>query len=101
MLIALKQSEIEKALAQYISQQGINTQGKTITVDFSMGRKGAGLSAEIDIEEGAVQQPPVPTLSVVQAGVEVIGTTVDAVLVDEVPVDPAPVPTKSVSSLFG
>ena len=98
MQIALKQIEIEKALSQYISQQGINTLGKTITVDFSMGRKGAGLSAEIDIEDGVPQQAAAPTLSVVQAAAEVIETTA-AVLADEVPVDPAPV--KSVSSLFG
>lgn len=54
MIINLKQAEIVAALKLYINQQGINLAGKTVTIDFTAGRKESGLSAEINIEDGAV-----------------------------------------------
>lgn len=51
MQINLKQTEIIAALQGYISQQGINLAGKTVSVDFTAGRKETGISAEITIED--------------------------------------------------
>lgn len=52
MQIHLKQLEIEAALRQFISQQGINLTGKVVEIAFTSGRKDNGLSAEITIEDG-------------------------------------------------
>lgn len=51
MQVILKQTEIESAIKQYISNQGINLQGKSIEVAFTAGRKESGISAEIAIED--------------------------------------------------
>jgi hypothetical protein len=51
MQIQLKQTEIIQALKLYISSQGINLGGKTVSVGFTAGRKDSGLSADIDITE--------------------------------------------------
>lgn len=53
MQIHLKQLEIEAALRQFISQQGINLTGKVVEIAFTSGRKDNGLSAEVTIEDGA------------------------------------------------
>lgn len=57
MQIILKQESIEQALKQFIASQGINLSGKVVTVDFTAGRKGSGISAELNIEEAAGEQP--------------------------------------------
>ena len=54
MNIHLKQAEIIIALKQYITQQGINVEGKAINIVFTSGRKNTGLTAA-------------PTLTVVPA----------------------------------
>lgn len=51
MQITLKQPEIEQALKQYVSQKGFNLDGKSVAVDFTAGRKEAGLTADISIED--------------------------------------------------
>jgi dihydrodipicolinate reductase len=53
MLITLKQKEIEAALRLYILNRGINLVGKDVTIAFTAGRKEAGLSAEVNIEDDA------------------------------------------------
>lgn len=52
MQITLKQRNIEAALKQYIVAQGINLDGKKVSVEFTAGRKESGITAEIDIEDG-------------------------------------------------
>lgn len=54
MIINLKQDEIDAALRLYIVSQGINLAGKTVTIAFTAGRAGRGLSAELDIEDAAI-----------------------------------------------
>lgn len=49
MKLSLQQTEIEAAIRAYITNQGISTSGKTVTCDFTMGRKGTGLTVEVDI----------------------------------------------------
>lgn len=49
MQINLRQREIETALKMYLHSQGINLKEKSITIDFTAGRKDSGLSAEISI----------------------------------------------------
>jgi len=51
MQINLKQHEIEAALKGYISQQGINLSGKTVSISFTAGRKESGISADMSVEE--------------------------------------------------
>lgn len=51
MIINLKQSEIEVALKNYIVNQGINLDGKSVEINFTAGRKESGISAELDIEQ--------------------------------------------------
>ena len=51
MQINLKQTEIIAALKQYIAGQGISLQGKSVDMAFTAGRKEAGISVEISIED--------------------------------------------------
>ena len=50
MQISLRQHEIEKAVVDYIAEQGITIAHKEISVAFTAGRGATGLSAEINIE---------------------------------------------------
>ena len=50
MQISLRQIEIEKAIVDYIADQGITIGNKEITVAFTAGRGDAGISASINIE---------------------------------------------------
>lgn len=50
MQISLRQAEIEKAVVDYIADQGITIAHKEITVNFTAGRGENKLSAEINIE---------------------------------------------------
>lgn len=54
MQINLKQTEIITALKQYIAGQGISLQGKYVEMAFTAGRKEAGISVEISIEDISV-----------------------------------------------
>lgn len=54
MQVQLKQSEIISALKQYISGQGISLQGKQVEMAFTAGRKEAGISVEISIEDAGI-----------------------------------------------
>lgn len=58
MQINLRQPEIEKALRDYIREQGINLYGKEVFISFTAGRKDTGLSAELNIEDIDVPPPP-------------------------------------------
>lgn len=54
MQVQLKQSEIVTALKQYISGEGISLQGKTVDMTFTAGRKEAGISVEISIDDAGI-----------------------------------------------
>lgn len=54
MNIQLKQSEIIDALKQYIVKQGINLSGKEVAITFTAGRKEAGITADLVIEDGVI-----------------------------------------------
>lgn len=56
MELNLKQTEIEAALRQYVSNQGFDLAGRAVTIAFTSGRTPAGLSALIDI--GDVTEVP-------------------------------------------
>lgn len=71
MRVQLKQPEIIEALKQYVANQGINMSGKEMKVKFTAGRKDAGLSADLSIEDapvtgvaGAVKQAEVATVAI-------------------------------------
>lgn len=50
MQISLRQAEIEKAVVNYVADQGIQMTNKEAKVVFTAGRGEQGLSAAIDIE---------------------------------------------------
>lgn len=54
MQIQLKQTEIIAALKQYITGQGISLSGKSVDISFTAGRKEAGITADISIEDAGV-----------------------------------------------
>jgi hypothetical protein len=54
MQIQLKQSEIIAALKQYINSQGISLAGKEVSISFTAGRKEAGITADISIDDVAI-----------------------------------------------
>lgn len=66
MQITLKQRNIETALKQYIVAQGINLDGKKVSVEFTAGRKESGIIAEIDIEDSTDELTPVTLGTVTQ-----------------------------------
>ena len=72
MQIQLKQNEIVAALKQYIASQGINLTGKEVSISFTAGRKEAGITADLVIEDagipgfdGTEEEVAKPTLTVV------------------------------------
>jgi len=69
MQIKMKQAEITAALKQYIGGQGINLAGKSFEVEYTAGRKEAGLLADISIEiiEGAEPEAAAATAPVAEA----------------------------------
>lgn len=92
MQISLKQSEIVAAIRGYIETQGINLSGKNVDITFTSGRKGNGLSADVDIYTGE---------KVVEA---VEATEIDApesVDAEPVAVETEAAPVVETGSLFG
>lgn len=92
MKIALNQSEVVAAIRGYVAAQGIDMAGKQLDVTFTSGRKGNGLTADLDIYTQAEA-----------SAVVVEDVVVDDVAV-EVPAPEAPVavaPTEETGSLFG
>ena len=51
MQIQLKQNEIEQALKQYITKQGISLANQNVGISFTAGRKNGGLLADITIDD--------------------------------------------------
>ena len=51
MQIQFKQNEIEAAIRGYINKQGISLKERKVSIVFTAGRGGNGLSAEATIEE--------------------------------------------------
>lgn len=54
MQINLKQAEIEVALKNYVSHQGISLYARDVAITFTAGRKESGISAEITIEDSDI-----------------------------------------------
>lgn len=101
MKIALNQSEVIAAIRGYVAAQGIDMAGKQLDVTFTSGRKGNGLTADLDIYTQAEASAVVT--DVVITGVDVgtsDATVVTEVLVTESPVAVAPT-EEGTGSLFG
>lgn len=92
MKIALNQSEVVAAIRGYVAAQGIDMAGKQLDVTFTSGRKGNGLTADLDI------------YTQTEASAVVVAEDVVVEDVAEVPAPEAPVavaPTEETGSLFG
>lgn len=81
MKITMNQSEITAALKQSLTNQGIDTAGKVVTISFTVGRKGSGTSADINIDETELPdfgaESPKPSLTVVAAKTEASNPPID------------------------
>lgn len=109
MQIQLKQNEIVAALKQYIANQGINLAGKDVTISFTAGRKEAGITADLVIEDagipgfdGADDEAAKPSLTVVTPIVKAVEETSAAVEepVKEEPKNAEEAPAVKTTSLF-
>lgn len=104
MQIQLRQTEIIAALKQYIMAQGISLAGKEVEIAFTAGRKEAGITADVSIEDlsGAVvlvSANPVPQpLPEVVAGPQDVAAA-DAVVIVQLEEAAAPAPAGK-TSLF-
>lgn len=94
MQIQLKQTEIIAALKQYIVNQGISLNGKAVDISFTAGRKEAGITADISIEdagqlipgfEDSVDDSVKPALTVVPTPPEAKAAEETAPAVEEPP----------------
>lgn len=100
MKISLQQFEIEAALRAHITSQGIATAGKSITFNFTMGRKGTGLTVDVDISAFAEKAvAATPTVITAQSTT----TTVTPVTGDDPEDKPhaPPLPEMGPGGLFG
>lgn len=110
MQIQLKQSEIIAALKQYITGQGISLSGKSVDISFTAGRKEAGITADISIEDAgqsipgfddAQDEAAKPVLTVVPTPPETRAAEEPAPAVEEPPfATDEPAVAKTPTSLF-
>lgn len=116
MQINLKQTEIITALKQYIAGQGISLQGKSVEMAFTAGRKEAGISVEISIEDislpdfGLPEEAPTAKLTLVADPVatstasiateETAAPVIEAQTEEDEQVEVVPAPAAPVSRLF-
>ena len=63
MRIQLRQIEIEEALQQYISNQGINLTGKVVEIGFTASRSADGLTADVDITNATENAKPTQAIT--------------------------------------
>lgn len=66
MMIQLRQSEIETAIKDYLSNAGIRITGKSVQISFTASRTQAGLIADIDLN-GITDPAPWDSDPVIQA----------------------------------
>ena len=50
MNINFNNSEVEEAMIHYVNHRGFSTDGQTVSIAFTKGRNGAGISADVTIE---------------------------------------------------
>ena len=104
MNITIKQREIQAALLNYIAQQGITLADKEVTITFTAGRKEAGITAEISIEDAAMPEIIEEDAGVYKTLAEVlpmVAAAVEPVVSDEpIEAEGSPEPVKT-NSLFG
>ena len=116
MQINLKQTEIIAALKQYIAGQGISLQGKSVDMAFTAGRKEAGISVEISIEDislpdfGLPEESPTAKLTLIADPVvtstasiateETAAPGTEAQPEEDEQAEAAPAPVAPVSRLF-
>lgn len=108
MQINLKQPEIERALKMFIASQGISLQGREVDISFTAGRRGSGVSAEMQISEEPASEVPVPPArSGVLRGVDQVAPASTTVAenvtgtTEEENTQEATAPAKTGDSLFG
>ena len=101
MQITLKQSDIEKSLKDYITSQGIRTEGKQVQIVFTAGRRGAGVTAEISIEDSVSAVSFTEAISDERTNpTQAVLSSTPEITEGEPANEPEAVPVKSVS-LFG
>lgn len=111
MQILLKQTEIETAIKDYVTKQGIKLQGRSVEIVFTSGRKENGVTADMCISDDADDFPvfiseetqTASVSSLVRGNNDLESTEPDSLqeagVLKEPDLEPTP-PTKP-SSLFG
>lgn len=78
MDIRLNQTEIEKAIRQYVGEQGISLRNKTLGIVFTSGRKENGLIADLTITESEIPGFDDALKAVMTRSQPIVDTTSDA-----------------------
>ena len=109
MQISLNQTEIESALKDYVTKQGIRLQGRIVAIEFTSGRKENGISADLCISDDASDFPVFISEEVQASSIgTVVGsiapaqdTESDATEAEVVLVSASETTTAKTTSLFG
>lgn len=103
MQIQFKQNEIEAAIRGYIVKQGISLKEREVSIVFTAGRGGNGLSAEATIEEFVMpeEEPQViePMVPVIPSGPINRTIHLEATRIEVMKPDPEPAAPVVVSNL--
>lgn len=102
MRVSLSHSEIQSAVVAELERRGVVTAGFDISVSFSMGRKGTGLTGTVDLDDPTITVlPPVVEAEAVVTDEPLASTDAPVVVASEdtppfeedKPEVPAPAPT--------
>lgn len=85
MQVNLKQKDIEEALKQYLTREGIQTTGKTVNMAFKNSRKTTGVSVSVEILDNDI-----PNFEDVKPKLAVVPTPVVAEPQESTPTPPDP-----------
>lgn len=111
MRVSLTHSEIQSAVVAELERRGVVVQGFDISVSFSMGRKGTGLTGTVDLVDPTITVLPpvveteavvVPEEAVASPDASVVSSdepTSDSPFVADPVVEPDPTPEPEVASV--
>ena len=86
MKITIDGHEIDEALVTYVASQGINIQGKEISVELTAGRGDSGNRASISIDNVSAEESLIP---VATGGPKTAGTKKDGASTEDSPFEPS------------
>jgi len=97
--IKLNNNEIKDAIADYIAKHGVDTEGKTLDIEVTAGRKGMGAYASVNVESSSGDSPVQEELSMEDTATN--DEEADEAILEDVVQDTEPKEPDDTSSLFG